>query len=168
MWEEFKPNFDKYVMPLTESGCWIWMGYISEGGYGRFCPKFKMIPLYAHRVSYEMRHGPIPDGMTIDHLCRVRCCVNPDHLEVVTLQENLARSVREEKVYCKHGHEFSPENTALRNKKTGGIVRICRACERQHGKLKYARKKARKKADLPAERWYGISPTVADRGWGRG
>jgi len=66
--------------------CWVWMGTITESGYGRHRNK------RVHKVFYEREKGPVPKGMELDHLCRVRNCVNPDHLEVVTHTENMRRS----------------------------------------------------------------------------
>jgi hypothetical protein len=138
---QYLAQFEKYVMPVTESGCWIWLGYISENGYGRFSPKWKVAPLYAHRASYEIYKGSIPYGLTVDHLCRVRCCVNPDHLEVVTQHENLRRGTawlyNKNKTHCKQGHTFSPENTRHKNNR-----RICIECERKYGQEKYQRNRA--------------------------
>lgn len=79
----------KNYMPVTESGCWIWMLALLKGGYGRI--KIGKITKLAHRVAYELLKGPIPDGLEIDHLCRVRCCINPNHLEPVSYLENIRR-----------------------------------------------------------------------------
>lgn len=77
----------------VESGCWIFTGYTNEYGYGKVGGGGKRGPvLRTHRVTYEHFKGPIPDGMHLDHLCRVPACCNPDHLEPVTFQENVDRS----------------------------------------------------------------------------
>ena len=73
-------------------GCWVWAGSITSEGYGSF---YRGKNLKAHRVVYEFLVGPIPDGLTIDHLCRNKPCVNPAHLEVVTRAENIARRNRD-------------------------------------------------------------------------
>lgn len=138
----FLEQFEKYVMPVTESGCWLWLGYVSENGYGRFSPRWKMAPLYAHRISYEIHKGQIPEGLVVDHLCRVRCCVNPDHLEVVSQHKNLQRGNGTSKInhqfktHCKRGHEFTNGSFYLR-----GRTRICLICDRARNKEKYRRSK---------------------------
>jgi hypothetical protein len=77
---------------VTEAGCWLWNGRPGRNGYGRISIGNRV--LYVHRVSYEHHVGPIPAGLTIDHLCRVRLCVRPDHLEPVTRAENTRREAR--------------------------------------------------------------------------
>lgn len=74
-----------------ESGCWTWTGNIAPIGYGRLSIHDEL--QYAHRFSWELFRGRIPDDLTIDHLCRVRACVNPDHLEPVTREENTRREM---------------------------------------------------------------------------
>lgn len=74
------------------SGCWLWVGADNGAGYGTMTSGHST-RAYAHRVSYELARGPIPDGMHLDHLCRIRCCVNPDHLEPVTNAENARRGL---------------------------------------------------------------------------
>lgn len=77
--------FESHVHYEPNSGCWLWDGADNGSGYGKFRGR------YAHRVSFEMHKGPIPQGMHLDHLCRVPCCVNPSHLEPVTNAENARR-----------------------------------------------------------------------------
>ena len=121
------PWLDRFwlsVQPEPNTGCWLWDGPITGNGYGTMKRHARMVG--AHRLSYEIHKGAIPSGLTIDHLCSVRSCVNPDHLEAVTIGENIRRagSANGRKTHCKHGHEFTPENTRLRPK-----GRECRACD---------------------------------------
>lgn len=124
---------DRYV-PEPNSGCWLWTSYLNKSGYGQI--RHGKTSSRAHRVIYEAHRGKIPDGLTLDHKCSVRCCVNPDHLEPVTIAENLRRSPRtigsinKAKTHCDNGHEFTPENTrpCIRHGKVVG--RTCRACNR--------------------------------------
>ena len=84
------PAHDRFWAKVQKTDtCWLWTAYRLPSGYGQFGLNGKMV--YAHRWSYEQVHGPIPKGMHIDHLCRVKHCVNPDHLEVVTCRENAMR-----------------------------------------------------------------------------
>lgn len=108
-------------------GCWNWTGYLFRG-YGSFYPTARARTL-AHRFVYELVRGPIPKGLVIDHLCRNRACVRPDHLEVVTGAVNTLRgetiSARfKAQTHCKYGHAFDAANT--RRDQKGG--RVCRAC----------------------------------------
>lgn len=113
-------------------GCWLWTGSLSSTGYGNIPvnpPSSKSIGV--HRLSYETSIGPIPDGLEIDHLCRVRHCVRPDHLEAVTHAVNLARSnspagLNSRKTHCSKGHPYDGDN--LRIDPNG--QRKCRACHR--------------------------------------
>lgn len=95
--------------------CWLWTAYIDRGGYGRFAA-VPQTPVLAHRYAYELMVGPIPDGMSLDHLCRVRRCVNPEHLEPVPQIVNTRRGTsarRAQRTHCMHGHPFSPDNTRM-------------------------------------------------------
>lgn len=122
----------------TES-CWNWTGSIA-GGYGKFW--FEGGPRLAHRLAYFHWVGPVPEGLTLDHLCRNTSCVNPDHLEPVTLVENIRRGTQgwnhRDKTHCPKGHEYTPENTYH-----GTNGRACRACQREHQRTYRLRKLAR-------------------------
>ena len=75
----------------TEDGCWLWTSTLDSNGYGVF--SMANVKQRAHRMSYELVHGPIAEGMQLDHLCRVRHCLNPEHLEAVTQAENVRRGL---------------------------------------------------------------------------
>lgn len=96
----FRRFFDKIE---RVGGCWIWLGSTNKDGYGLFHLLGKMQS--AHRVSYELHIGDIPEGMEIDHICRERSCVNPAHLEPVSRQENLDRMILA-KTHCINGHDY--------------------------------------------------------------
>lgn len=101
--------------------CWIWTGALDQNGYGKFRYMEKnRSSAYAHRVAYELVKGEIPDGLHLDHLCRTRSCVNPDHLEPVTQRENNLRGVwARRKGMCVAGlHKMTPRNTYM-NPTTG-------------------------------------------------
>ena len=105
--------FDR-ATPEPNSGCWLWDRAISQTGYGNICVDGKYRG--AHRVVYEALVGPIPEGLHLDHRCRVRACVNPNHLEPVSQRENSLRgvgaaAVNARQTHCRHGHELTPENT---------------------------------------------------------
>ena len=124
----------------TES-CWLWTGPTDEG-YGRFFTQRERGGR-AHRWSYEHHVGPIPDGLQIDHLCRVRRCVRPDHLEAVTQTENVRRGEsfaveHAQRTHCVKGHELSGDNLATGSKGR----RICRECSRIRNREYRARLKA--------------------------
>lgn len=115
--------FDK-VDKNTANGCWNWTGCLTHDGYGRFWYNGKTV--LAHRFSYEYVNGPIISSLTCDHLCRNRLCVNPAHIELVTSIENIHRGHGNyKKTHCKHGHEFTPDNTQY-NPRTN--KRCCKAC----------------------------------------
>jgi hypothetical protein len=106
-------------------GCWNWLGHLDIEGYGMFFHLRRSDR--AHRVSYETFIGPIPDGLVIDHLCFNKACVNPLHLEPVTIKENTRRFYKT-LVHCPNGHEYTPENVRIR---AGTIdTRVCKACDR--------------------------------------
>lgn len=111
---------------VDPDGCWLWQGSTNGKGYGHIRSDMGGPIVAVHRVAYEHHHGPIPAGLEIDHLCKVRNCVRPDHLEAVTHAENVARTDRRA-THCKHGHPFSPDNTKL--DKRG--MQTCRTCGRE-------------------------------------
>lgn len=123
----------KWVIPEPNSGCWLWTGTVNPGGYG--CVGFHKKTRGAHKVSYLLKHGTIPDGMDLDHLCRVRSCVNPDHLEPVTRSENLRRGEAGDnlaraalsKTHCPAGHPYSGTNLYICPRGH----RDCVTCQRQ-------------------------------------
>jgi hypothetical protein len=118
--------------------CWFWIGSKGRGGYGSFRVDGKN--RLAHRVAYELARGTIPPGMTVDHLCRIPACVNPDHLELCSLAENVrrSRSSNGTKTRCPKGHKYTPENTMLKSWRGQKKHRSCRICfnERHRGYFK--------------------------------
>ena len=145
---------------LDDNGCWIWIGKCSTRGYGQFRRTPSANYSQAHRWSYETFAGPIPDGLQLDHLCRVRACVNPAHLEPVTCRENLLRSpltaarINAARTRCAHGHEFTAGNTYLEPTRSGRPVRRCRTCARIRALARYSalRDTARPMTPPPAAR----------------
>ena len=108
--------------------CWNWIGILGRGGYGQTPMQWKT--RLAHRVAYEFLIGGIPDGLTLDHLCRNRKCVNPEHLEPVSMRENILRgkgvaSLNAKKTQCKNGHVFDEKNTCYNVSRNARICRIC-------------------------------------------
>lgn len=85
----------------------------------------------AHRVAYEAAHGPIPDGMTVDHICRNRRCVNPRHLRLLSNRVNATLNGNALKTECPQGHPYDEANTSLRRHRSGRLHRFCRACQAQ-------------------------------------
>jgi hypothetical protein len=121
-------RFWSKVEILGSDECWLWRGYVNNYGYGDFWIGRNT---KAHRYSYELQVGPIPAGLVLDHLCRVRHCVNPRHLEPVTIGENVMRgktlaAANAAKTSCMNGHPFTPENTWRRIDRPGRVCRICR------------------------------------------
>lgn len=118
--------------------CWLWTGPVSpgrRGGYGQLRigsvleGNYRLIQV--HRLSYEIAIGPIPQGLTLDHLCRTRRCVRASHLEPTTNRENILRgesppAKNARQTECARGHPFDQENTSVR--KNG--IRVCRTCDR--------------------------------------
>lgn len=112
------------------NGCWEWTGAKCSGGYG--CLTFEMKMIRAHRASYEEFRGEIPKGMVIDHLCRNRGCINPNHLEVVDNRTNCLRGIGPtaknfKKTHCPKGHAYKLENIYF-VKRGNHFNRLCKTC----------------------------------------
>jgi hypothetical protein len=134
-----RANFDAKWMPEPMSGCWLWLGCTTRVGYGRVWVRDRLTT--AHRFAYERWVGPISEGLQVDHLCRQRCCVNPEHLEAVTARENTLRgtapaAANARKVLCKNGHPLSGPN--LTTRPCGR--RACVACIKAYYQTRLARR----------------------------
>jgi len=119
---DVRERIKERILTDPQTGCWLWTGCREKAGYGKI--RIKTGARVVHRVAYEAFVGPVPGGLTLDHLCRVRHCCNPEHLEPVTLLENVRRGREATKTHCVHGHEYTSENT-LRDRNGG---RRCRTC----------------------------------------
>jgi hypothetical protein len=118
-----------------ENGCWNWQRFRDRDGYGKF--QYRGVGWRAPRWIYEALRGRIPDGHHLDHLCRNRGCVNPDHLEPVLPRENWRRGEAHtlalaDATHCVNGHEFTPENTHISTRRSGPGAgserRSCKTC----------------------------------------
>lgn len=125
--------------------CWLWTAGLFSEGYGQFW--FDGKPRKAHRWAWEQEHGPMPDGLVPDHLCRRRECVRPSHQEPVTEMENLrrgeglpARNARKEQ--CDHGHPLTGDNLLELSGKNGRTWRVCRECKRRTDRESKRRRRA--------------------------
>ncbi len=108
---------------INLSGCWTWTAGVGSTGYGKFGVAHGNPPQYAHRYSYELNVGSIPDGMVIDHLCENKLCVRPDHLQPVTSAINTRRSLKTE---CPRGHAYVDSNLYI----SPDGRRFCHTCIR--------------------------------------
>lgn len=138
--EQTVARFWSKVEIKSPDECWPWMGWRHKpksdncSGYGGF--QHHGINEKAHRVAYKISKGPIPEGLVLDHLCRERCCVNPAHLEAVTMGENTFRgetipAAYRSRGHCCRGHEYTKENLFIK-KRSGRTYRACRACAKIH------------------------------------
>jgi HNH endonuclease len=129
------PLRDRLLKQITadpDSDCWLWTGYVDPAGYASIrVGGGGSAELTVQRAAYQLFVGPIPEGLTIDHLCRVRHCANPEHLEAVTMRENTLRgdtlpARNAAKTHCLRGHPFDEANTGFQ---PGG--RYCLTCKRE-------------------------------------
>lgn len=126
-------RLDEKITEVPEAGCWLWTGAVDRRGYGAFW--FRKRVQRAHRASYIIHRGEVPDGLDLDHLCRTPACVNPWHLEPVTHRENCRRGDagrnladrNRAKTHCPRGHEYSGANLYV----TTEGARACRTCRRE-------------------------------------
>lgn len=134
--------WERVEKPEDPNGCWLWIGGTTgSSGYGRFTLT-RAVSITAHRWSYEQHDGPIDEGLVIDHLCRVRLCVNPAHLEPVTNRENILRGVsvvakQAAQTTCAKGHPFDTHN---------GRQRVCLTCQREAGRRYKQRQREKRRA----------------------
>lgn len=129
------------AIEVNSQGCWLWQRALNHNGYGQI--QYQGKKQAAHRVAYEVFVGPIPAGLQIDHLCRVRPCVNPEHLEAVSPRENTLRTFspvarNAVKTHCPAGHPLNGKNLYLAPSRR----RVCRTCAREASRRYTARKKA--------------------------
>jgi hypothetical protein len=145
---------------LTGGGCWTWLGALDADGYGKY-----VLPrdghwkqrryLRPHRLAYEEFVGPIPEGLTLDHRCRNRACINPSHLEPVPSVENVMRgegagAKNARKTHCKSGHPLAGDNLVLTTYR-GRAWRACRTCRRRWSREAQARRRAARRAEMARE-----------------
>lgn len=149
-----RPALDRFAekIALTDSGCIEWIGALNSVGYGQFWLGRTTLDetgkTYAHRWSYEYHVGPIPDGLHIDHVCRNRACVNPEHLEPVSRRENILRGVSPAALAartdaCPQGHPYAGDNLYV---PPGTNHRCCRACRRVRSREASRRRHSRRAA----------------------
>lgn len=130
----------RHSLFISETGCIVWTGHKTPNGYGvlKVGGKWKSV----HRLAYEQAYGPIPDGLVIDHLCRVKPCKNPDHLEAVSSQTNILRGVGitakyAARTHCKRGHALTDDNiynSPVRIKRGERLCKLCHKLRRKKGK----------------------------------
>lgn len=120
--------------------CWLWTAGVNEAGYGRFHTGGTPKVMYAHRYSYQLANGPIPEGMEINHVCRTRACVNPAHLQLIGVIEHRRLDARRAD-HCPQGHVYDEANTYVEVTKTSRKKK-CRACARDRARARRAQKES--------------------------
>lgn len=131
---------ERFWSKVDKSGeCWLWTGRLYPNGYGHHGGRRSALgDRLAHRLAYELAVGSIPNGLVLDHLCAVKRCVNPEHLEPVTQQENLVRAMGG---LCRSGHPMTEDNVYTR---PDGKGRMCRTCRNQRSVESRARRRTRR------------------------
>ena len=142
---------ERYI-PEPISGCWIWLGIPDKDGYGRFRIRKSQMP--AHRVVYEFMKSPIPVGLTLDHKCRNKICVNPNHLEPVTNKINILRGVgaaaiNSRKTQCLNKHRLSSDNLVKSYLNKG--QRVCAICFKEYCRI--WKERNREKSNGYSKKW---------------
>ena len=128
-------NFEKKYIPEPNSGCWLWMAALKRDGYAKFTSHST-----GHKMAFLHWNGVVPEGKEIDHICGVKCCVNPQHLQAITHKENVAKSgswdFNRRKTHCPKGHPYSGENLYI-----SGTNRQCNICRRERSYAFFLKKK---------------------------
>lgn len=133
----FLDRYGSRVAKDPKTGCWLWTGAKNVRGYGII--RIATRSTLAHRVAYEASRGPIPDGLELDHLCRVHNCINPGHLEAVSHHVNVLRGRRCDRAsHCKRGHALHGDNLYWSRP---GTNRACKTCVLDRSRARYAARK---------------------------
>lgn len=148
---DLPPNLSAKIHVDEDSGCWLFTGALNSKGYG--CITVDSRRMLAHRAAYEALVGPIPEALSIDHLCFVKACCYPGHLEAVSVAENNRRAIARYQVgrrypACRRGHEFTEDTTGYDSRGH----RYCKTCKHLRDREAYLRRRAStdtRTADLP-------------------
>ena len=130
-------RIERMTMPEPNSGCLLWTGAVNSRGYGSTTAgPGKRGTVQVHRAAFELARGPIPDGLVLDHLCRVRLCINPHHLEPVTEKENILRgsgvgAINARRTHCLLGHSYDSVDSNGRRQCRRCVLRLMREGHRR-------------------------------------